>query len=191
MNNDIRGFAFGDTETTGVSFTLTDVIEVSFIMEDVNGRRLGDFETKINLPETFVWSHEAEKVHGINMSTAKTHGISQSDACEMMMHAFKKAYGTEYNKVRLVGANSYFDYVMLQNMFEKNGRERLPFSHRVIDVNQMGFLLGKGTKLDDLIENYNIEVDESIRHTALHDAYLHMEVFHALKEDAQNRGLIF
>jgi len=192
MSEELLGFAYGDTETTGLSFLDTDVIQAAFIFEDDDFNHLGSIAMEIMLPDVYVWEKEAAGVHKIPEEYAKTNGIPQPEACDLIVEEVKKAYGSsEYNKIRLVGANSYFDYVMLQNMFERCGRKRVPFSYRLIDVNQLGYYLGVGSKLNELVEHYGTECDMTKKHNALYDARLHRDVFHDLFATACDHGLKF
>lgn len=189
---EIIGYAFADTETTGLSFLKTDVIEVAFILENVEKDFLEDICIKINLPEEYEWDPEAESFHKITEEEAKTHGVSQADAIKTINTTFLRAFGSENkNKVHMVGANSYFDFVMLQNMYDKNNAGRLPFSHRLIDVNQLGLTLGCGHALSKICGYLQIDVDKSQTHGALYDAHLHRKAFHGLLSKCEERGFSF
>lgn len=194
MKNNIAGLAFGDTETTGVSFLNTDIIEISLILSEVPGGShvpLKTIDMKVNLPETYVWTKGAEEVHGISEETAKTHGVSQAEAIKTINTAMMMVYGNKRSDVRLVGANAYFDYVQLQNMYERNGAGNLPFSYRMIDVNQMGLLLGCGESLSKISKFLKLDVDESKKHGAEYDAKLHRTVFYKLLTLAEEKGISF
>lgn len=186
------GYAFTDTETTGLSFLKTDVIEVAFILENDGLDLLEDFSIKINLPAEYEWDPEAESVHKITEEEAKTHGVSQADAIKAINATFLRVFGAEgQSKVRIVGANSYFDFVMLQNMYEKNNAGKVPFSHRLIDINQFGLLLGCGGALSKICGYLQIDVDKSQTHGAMYDAHLHRKAFHGLLSKGTERGLSF
>jgi len=189
---EIIGYAFADTETTGLSFLKTDVIEVAFLLDDVDGNALVELALKINLPEEYEWTKGAGAIHKISEEDAKTHGVSQLDAIKTINATFLRAFGSEgINKVRMVGANSYFDFVMLQNMYDKNNAGKLPFSHRLIDVNQLGLFLGCGGALSKLCGYLQIDVDKSQTHGALYDAELHRKVFYGLLSKCEERGFSF
>lgn len=190
----IAGFIFGDTETTGISFLNTDIIEISLILGRTTDKFEGGYETlnlKVNLPKHYVWTKEAEEVHGISEQTARTHGVSQAEAIKAINTSIHNRYGDAKSEVRLVGANAYFDYVQLQNMYERNGAGNLPMSYRMIDVNQLGLILGCGESLSKISKFLKIDVDESKQHGAEYDAILHRTVFYKLLTLAEEKGISF
>lgn len=194
MKNNIAGFAFGDTETTGISFLNTDIIEISFLLGHVGSNIDDDCESiniKVNLPNHYVWDKGAEEVHGISEEIAKTHGVSQIEAIKTINTAMQTVYGDKCKDVRIVGANAYFDYVQLQNMYERNGAGKVPFSYRMIDVNQLGLVLGCGESLSEISEFLKLDVDESKKHGAEYDTYLHRTVFYKLLTLAEEKGISF
>lgn len=185
LNKDIAGYAFGDTETTGVSFIRSNIIEIAFVLDDPYCNTLESFQMNVNLPYDYVWEPEAEAIHGISEQEAKTHGVSQIDAIHRMNAFFVATYGTRIHEVKLVGANSFFDFVMLQNMYETHNAGRVPFSYRLIDINQAGLFVGAGNLLSDICEHYSINVDETQKHGAMYDAILHRTTFKHLIQDLQ------
>ena len=191
MKNSISGFIYGDTETTGVSFLNSEVIQFACLVENTDFEPLGSLSLNINLPEGAEWTKGAEKVHGISKETAMKHGVSQSEAIVKINSFLDGVFGKESKNARLVGANSYFDFVMLQNMYSKNKSTVIPWSYRMIDVNQAGLHIGSGSKLHEILKHFNIPVDNDKAHEALYDAELHRSAFHALHNEYKKRGLSF
>lgn len=185
LQNEIAGYAFGDTETTGISFINSNVIEVAFILDDKYCNTLNTFELKVNLPRSYVWDDEAEAIHGISEQTAKSHGVDPLEAINRINAYFAAVYGKNSGHVKLVGANSFFDFVMLQNMYEQYSCEKLPFSYRLIDINQLGLFVGAGNSLSKICEYYNLDIDEEQKHGALYDAHIHRDTFKLLIQDLQ------
>ena len=177
-------YLFGDTETSGLSFLNSNVIEIGLILTDKNLDVKDALNMKVNLPTAnSAWDKEAEGIHKISYQDALVHGVSQLEAIDEV-HSFltKNSDKKSQKGIRLVGANSYFDYVMLTNMWEKNGRGVPPFSHRVIDLGQMGYFAGCGGKLHNILKAKHITTDESQTHSAGYDAMLHYQAFCALAD---------
>lgn len=177
-------FLFADTETSGVSFLDSRVIEVAFILVDNFGHEIAQFEQLVNFTGSLSdWSSDAEKVHGISHEVALTHGCSPSTAVGRIIDFIDaNTKGTKSSDIVPVGANCYFDYVMLQNMGERSfpSFDGYGYSYRVIDTNQLGlFAIGKN-KLSDILCHFDFKIDKVKSHSALYDARLHLEAFKLL-----------
>ena len=174
-----------DTETTGVDFTKSQVIQAGCVFTDENLNVLGKQEWNINYEDHFEWTKGAENVHHITKETAKTHGISAEEFCIEFTEALKSFYGSKYNprNIRLTGAQSYFDYVMVQqSLWNRFNKPRsMPVSYRLKDINCMADDLIGITGLNDILEYFGIASDQGQRHSALYDAEKHYEAYVCLK----------
>ena len=191
MNNKVSGFVFGDTETSGLSFINTNVIQVGLIAEDEDLQYISKLDLNINIPIDADWDLGAEEVHGISRETALVHGVSQKEAVLEINSFMDRNFGKRAKKTMLVGANSYFDYVMLQNMYEKNDAGNSPWGYRLFDIGQAGLMIGKGNSLNKVLDSFGIEIDPAQAHNASYDAQLHRMAFHALDTEYQKNGLSF
>ena len=173
-------FCFLDTETTGVSFLSSDVIQVSFSLATID-QVLTDspydtFSTNVNLPKEYVWDPYAEAVHGITEDAAKIHGSNALEALSDARSFIHKHIGEE-QKAIVVGSTAYFDYVHMLHLAHKAGASALPFQFKVFDVTQAGRTLGLGSDLSTVTKGLGIALDKSRQHNASYDAFLHREVF--------------
>jgi DNA polymerase III alpha subunit (gram-positive type) len=187
--SEIEGLIYLDTETTGTSFLKTNVIQVAMILETPDFEFIDKLALNINIPRDSEWTEGAEDVHKISKSVAMNHGVNQKDAiCKINEFLYSKM-GDVVSSARVVGANSYFDHVLIQNMYEKNNYNRAPWSYRLFDINQIGSMLGVGSRLYEVLKNLGVEIDQSKTHDALYDAELHRSAFHGLSALATKKGL--
>lgn len=182
MSNVYVGF---DTETTGVDFNESQVIQVGAVFCNENLQTIEDFKWDINYePDNFEWTQGAQDVHGITKEEAMVHGIDRSDFKIEFEEILKQMYGKNYNpaNVRLVAAQCYFDYLMCKGSFWGFGRKaKLPVSHRLIDINCIGDFSVGITNLSGNIAFFDVENDDTKRHDALYDAHKHIEVYRKQK----------
>lgn len=180
-----------DTETTGVDFFQSQVIQVGAVLCDVNLNEVAKKQWNINFDEeNFTWTSEAEAVHGISKKTAMDHGVSTDtfirEFFEWISSWTKLKNRKDFeNKVYIVGANCQFDYNMckhsLYDMCTDSDYSFIPFSYRMLyDVNALGnFVVGKNS-LGSLMNHFGIKSDETKRHSALYDAEMHIKVFRSI-----------
>lgn len=175
-----------DTETTGISFINSQVIQVGAVFCDDELNELHRQEWNINYKDhdpRFVWTEGAEKVHGISKQNAMVHGLDDVEFILEFEETLKRIYGSNY-KIKntiSVGAQAYFDFVMcMQSLYEPN-RKNFPMSYRQLgDVSCLGHAATGIAALDQQLKNYGINPDNSKRHSALYDADCHMKCFKSI-----------
>lgn len=172
-----------DTETTGISFLNSQVIQVGAIFCDERLKKLHGQQWNINFdPDRYLWTEDAEAVHGITIEEASTHGVSALEFIDEFRTLLKTLYGTtSASQFATIGVQAYFDYVMIQNsIFEPNG-DRFPVSFKMVgDLSCLGYHTNGITGLDRQLEHYGIKCDNSKRHSALYDAEMHLKLFRKL-----------
>jgi oligoribonuclease (3'-5' exoribonuclease) len=175
-----KGFIGIDCETTGTDFNSSQVIQIGAVFCDGDLNILHGQEWNISfVQDSFTWSSSAEAVHKIPMEVAvHEHKTSISAFRDEFSQLIKTYYGKNClsKDIRIVAAQTYFDYVMILNSLYDGLEKDLPFSHRLIDVNSIGFLWGRSS-LRTNAEYFGITVDETKLHSALYDAELHIKVF--------------
>ncbi len=175
---DAKGFIGIDTETTGIDFNKSQVIQIGAVFCDSNLNIIHEQEWNIRYSTEYEWTQGAENVHKIPMSTALAHDTDFFEFRDEFKSLIKEYYGSGClsKDIRIVAANTYFDYMMLLNSVYGGREKEIPFSHRLIDVNSIGWLWGQ-TSLHSNMKYHNVDVDESMLHSALYDAKKHIEVF--------------
>jgi oligoribonuclease (3'-5' exoribonuclease) len=173
-----KGFIGIDTETTGLDFNKCQVIQIGAVFCDKDLNVLHEQEWNIRYSTDYEWDEGAEKVHNIPIEVALAHETEFFEFRDEFKALIKEHYGSGCLKkdIRVVAANTYFDYMMLMNSVYHGKENKIPFSHRLIDVNSIGWLWGQ-TSLHDNMKYHGVTVDESKLHSALYDAQKHMEVF--------------
>jgi DNA polymerase III epsilon subunit-like protein len=175
-----------DTETTGISFLTSQVIQVGAVFCDEDLNTLHQQEWNINFKSDdprYVWTKGAQDVHGITQEQATVHGLDDLEFIIEFQETLKSIYGSNY-KVKdtfSVGAQSYFDFVMLQNSLYEPNNKNFPLSYRQLgDITCLGNAATGITGLDKQLKNYGIVTDNSKRHSALYDADCHMQLFKSI-----------
>jgi DNA polymerase III epsilon subunit-like protein len=173
-----------DTETTGVSFLNSQVIQVGAIFCDENLNEITRDQWNINFqPNKYEWTSGAEEVHGIPMEEALVHGLDAWDFITSFDNAIKECYGTSYQvkNVYIVGVQSYFDYVMTQNSIYEPNNAKFPMSYKMLgDLSCLGHHLTGVSALNNQLDEHGLEFDNSQRHSALYDAEMHISLFRKL-----------
>jgi DNA polymerase III alpha subunit (gram-positive type) len=190
-----KGYISLDTETSGLSFISAEVIQVGAIFYDKDFNRLGDMEVNINFPSNLTyakdgelhahcWSKESEGIHNISLATALNHGVSPDVFVKEFTKKRNELFRGILDKdISVIGANTYFDYVRMANMWEEANFGRFPVSHRLIDVNTLGMFLINIPNLQKILSHYKVEVDPAKCHAALYDCELHFSAFKALFDE--------
>ena len=188
----MHSFISLDTETTGVDFCSSQVIQCGVIFLDSKLQPTGRREWNINyVPETFSWDTEAEEVHKISLEDAKSHGISIELFLKEFEQEIVKHYGIHADsELHLIAANAYFDYLMLDLLWNTyRSDSALPLSRRVMDLTPLSLLVLGDTGMTTTLEKLGIATDDEKRHSALYDAELHLKIFHALATVARQEGI--
>ncbi len=173
-----------DTETTGLDFDKSQVIQCAAIFLNDENESVFKKEWLINYEEDkFLWDEVSASIHKIDREVAKTHGISIEDFLKDLEHFVVKYYGfiNFTSDLHIVGANSYFDYLMLLNIWKKTrGEEDFLFSHRNFDLGTIGYSVLGVYGLKKISEELGIKTDDEKTHNAMYDAELHYKVFKSL-----------
>ena len=181
-----------DTETTGVDFCSSQVIQCGAVFLDDTLQAVRSKEWSIRyMPEQFSWDSEAEEVHGIPQATALEYGLSPESFITEFEREVITHYGTrDLHDVHIIAANAYFDYLMLDLLWKRyRPGYPLPLSRRVMDLSSLSLLILGTAGMTTVLEELEIVEDEGKRHSALYDAELHLTMFHKLIERAQRNGI--
>ena len=179
-----------DTETTGVDFNNSQVIQcgILFLNDklEVESRK----EWNVNYVEGFDWDEKSQAIHNISKEEASTHGVSPEEFLRNLEKEIIKRYGLNTDQsVHIIAANAYFDTLMIESLWRRYRKEDPPISHRVVDLNTLGLLIVGLNGLQTLCDYFSIEKDSDKSHNALYDAELHYKVFRKLLEAAEKDGL--
>ena len=181
-----------DTETTGVDFCSSQVIQCGALFLDEQLKPTHEEEWNIAyIPEKFSWDTEAEAVHGIAKDTACTHGLTPEQFITAFEREVIKHYGTQdLHSVHIIAANAYFDYLMLDLLWrEFRPGYPLPLSRRVMDLSSLSLLVLGFAGMTSVLEALEIPTEKDKRHSALYDARLHLTMFQKLVECGSKKGL--
>ena len=171
-----------DTETTGVDFNYSQVIQCGavFLREDLEPAHRREWNVNYDR-EAFAWDKAAEEVHGISEAGAMVHGVDVETFLREFEHDIFRCYPGQA-EIHIIAINAYFDFLMLESLWRKNRNTPLPLSRRVVDLSSIGLFLfgeaGTGTMLSLL----GIEYEKEKQHSALYDAELHLQLFRAFSE---------
>ena len=178
-----------DTETTGVDFAKSQVIDCGVIFLDENMQPIEKKEWKVNYkPDLFDWSVEAEEVHKISGDTALNHGIDPEKFLDEFKYEVLKHYG-EYDEVHIIALNAYFDYLMLFSLWEKYKRGPFFISRRVVDLTSLSLMILGDSGSTAIRDRLGITAEEDKLHSALYDAEMHLQIFHSLATVATKEGI--
>ncbi len=181
-----------DTETTGVDYALSQVIQCGMIFLDECLQPVKKKEWNINyIPETFSWNLEAEAIHGIGREEAQTHGMPPEQFLKEFEQEIVKHYGTNTkSELHIIAANAYFDYIMLETLWNTYRTDYdLPLSRRVMDLSSLSLMVLGTAGMTTILETLGIVNDSEKRHSALYDAELHLQIFHSLATIARQEGI--
>ena len=173
-----------DTETTGVDFCNSQVIQCGVVFLDENFSVIKEREWNVNyIPQEFDWDEKAEKIHKIDRASSQMHGVEADVFFRELQEEITSIYGNiAPENLKMIAANAYFDFIMMQQLWKKlYPTDRFFFSHRLVDINTLGVILTGVHSFGGLIRYFGIEEDENLRHSALHDAQLHHQVFLKLR----------
>ncbi len=182
-----------DTEATGNDFSNSQVIQCGAIFLDENMKEISRKEWNINYKkDMFGWMEEAAEVHGIGKEDSMVHGVEPQQFLDEFEKEIIKVYGIYAGStLHIIAVNAYFDYLMLKLLWDKFKDEEFPICRRTMDLNTLGLLILGFGGMNSMIEEFDIEVDESRRHSALYDAEMHLVVFNKLIEMGNKKGIQF
>jgi len=128
--------------------------------------------------ESYKWSLEAEKIHGMTKEFLEINGVDQEEAAVMLAELILKYWGTS-TKVMLAGHNTEFDRRFTNQLLNSIGIEFsvekettldswIQLHHVTIDTSSAGFVAFGLYKSDLLFEKVGFAERE--KHNALTDA---------------------
>ncbi|MDD9867815.1 MAG: exonuclease domain-containing protein [Candidatus Campbellbacteria bacterium] len=177
-----------DTETSGVDFDTSQVIQCGAIFCDKDLNELCECSWNVNfLADEFSWDEESEEIHKISREEAETHGVDPNKFIEEMEKNINNNYDAQ-TELLILAANAYFDNLMLKSLWGRYAKDkRFPFSYRTIDLSSFGMGLFGETGFSKLRERLGIEGDEDMLHNAMYDARLHLSTYRAILEYINKR----
>lgn len=112
-----------------------------------------------------LWDNQAQSIHGLSKEYLETNGVSRSEAVEAIGNLIINHWGPDI-PVYLMGHNPSFDLAFLKNDLRSEGLE-VKFTHRMIDVNSVGFTVYNTYTSDELYELMGFPV--RTKHNSLED----------------------
>ena len=184
-----------DTETTGVDFCSSQVIQCGVVFLDDALQAADRRSWDVNFaPDKFSWDEEAVAVHGIERDAAMRHGVDPDIFLREFEREIVKRYGSvggDQTELHIIAANAYFDYLMLDSLWRAyRPDEEAPLSRRVVDLSSLSLTVLGIAGMTSILEALGIEATDDRRHSALYDAELHLKIFHALATVANQEGTI-
>ncbi len=175
----MKDLAILDLETSGINPQKHSVLEIGIVPLDDKKPIFHCYVRPINI----CWTDFAKKNFQRFLHKWETEAVSATEALKLL-----EAYVSEnFNnrKLTLIGHNIGFDVSFLKKLASDAGLEEIPyFSHRAIDTHTLLFLLNMKGKIPDsalssdgAFSHFGIEVQNSLRHTALGDAAATKELF--------------
>ena len=180
-----------DTETTGIDFCTSQVIQCGAVFLDDKNQPIERKEWNINFQkDKFTWDITSETIHGIPQYKAETHGVSP----EVFLKEFEQKIMKHYtydaiDTTHIIAANAHFDLLMLESLWKTYREGSLPLSHRVMDLSSMSLMVLSCAGLSRVAKILGIPTDKDKRHSALYDAEIHLKVFYALLTVAKEEGV--
>ena len=164
-----------DTETTGKTGY---VVSIAFILYSISEDKILEERYELINPQAPI-EKEAEKVHLISEEKVKNKPIF-ADFWEEFKELFDKAD-------MAVGQNLIFDLMVLEREFERMGIVNPIMGFPYFDTMEMGKDIAKvkdkngrrvkNPKLEELVEFFDIKLEETDYHNALTDTKATLEVF--------------
>ena len=171
---EIKVFFAIDCETSGINFTSSDITEgyqsIAWGIIAVDAQTfkpLDKLYLEIKWDGESGWSNKAEQIHGLSKSHLEQHGVSKSEAADILIEFIYRHINPEDN-ITLLGQNvARFDLPFLRRLFNDSGYP-VKFSHRQLDTFTLGFVALDCYNSDHLFETLNI--NRPSPHNALADA---------------------
>ena len=187
----MHSFIALDVETTGTDFCSSQVIQCGVVFLDRDLRETGKREWNVNYrPEKFSWDPESAAVHGIDEDVAREHGAEPEVFLKEFEQDIVKHYGTAGTDLHVIAANAYFDYLMLDRLWNIYRSDfPLPLSRRLMDLSSLSLAVLGTAGIVTVSERLGIPTDTDKAHSALYDAELHLKLFRSLISVARQEGL--
>ena len=182
-----------DTETTGVDFTKSQVIQcgVVFLDEALQPTHKKEWNINYNADE-FDWDEESAEIHGIPKEKAQSHGVEPEVFLKEFEQEIVKHYGANTeteSELHIIATNAHFDYLMLELLWNTYQKDyALPLSRRLVDISSLSLTVLGVAGMSTILETLGIATEDDKRHSALYDAELHLKIFHALATVAREEG---
>ena len=177
-----------DTETSGVDFCSSQVIQCGCIFLDKDMQPVQKKEWNINYKDDFSWSEEAAEVHRIDKEKSRTHGVEPEVFLKELEQEISKYYKDE--EVHIIAVNGYFDYLMLQLLWSRYRKDEFILSRRILDLTSLSLTIIGVAGVSSIAEYLGISVDENKAHSALYDAELHLKIFYSLIAISKTEGIV-
>lgn len=183
MDNKPKGkfnkFLVIDTETSGIQKNSDDsavnihtksycqALSVALIVADSDKlTSLDELYIEIQWDGSSQWDMEAQRIHGMTKEYLMEHGVSRSEAVELIGNFILSHFGPN-TAITIAGHNPHFDLCFLRELMRSEDIE-LRFSNRMIDTNSVGFAVYNTYNSDDLFNLFSAKPRDT--HNALLDA---------------------
>lgn len=176
-----------DTETGGIDPQKASLMEIAGIVLK-NGKVVCKYSSLVKSPTGEYFCNDfARRLHGIQNEQIEQYGKLPTEIISDLKNIKDKFFNGE--PMTIVAHNAAFDISFVKHMFAQNGQElsSLPngselnydkiFSRNAIDTATMALVLRLQNKLpfdrcslDNILKFYNLNDNQSSRHSALSDA---------------------
>ncbi len=130
---------FLDTETNGLNWSKHVILEIAFIIKNLNtGKTIDTYESMI-IPTKDEWERsdpESLLYTGITLKSLENKGLSKSEVGKAIIHLFKK-HGLERGKAVFICQNPSFDRIFFSGLIDVDNQERLNFPYYWLDLASM------------------------------------------------------
>lgn len=139
----------------------------------------------------YLWTPEAEKIHGLTEEYLADHGISRQNALESIIDFLSEYFGygfisaleeTPESKICFGGHNVNFDIMATQQLFNDFGFN-IGIHHVLLDTSAAAFIAVGLSKSNDVFTYFGAE--ERTTHNALEDVRQSLAVAHGIKKLVQ------
>ena len=157
-----------DTETTGLDFEQDRIIEIA-CLELVDDMATGQKFHNYYSPGDIIISEHAEQIHGLSNSFLRKY-----DKFEDKMEEFLSFVGDS----QLIIHNAQFDLTMVNNALKRLGKNQISKDQTICTL-EMAKKKFPGSKnnLNALCRRFNISLESRVKHGALTDCELLLDVY--------------
>ena len=157
-----------DTETTGLDFEQDRIIEIACI-ELVHDAATGEKFHNYYSPGDIIISEHAEQIHGLSNSLLRKY-----DKFEDKIDEFINFVGES----KLIIHNAQFDLSMINNALKRQGKTQISKDQTICTL-EMAKKKFPGSKnnLNALCRRFNISLESRVKHGALTDCELLLDVY--------------